>query len=89
MTEHGWENHFAFKCFFFPTLVIGIKVLTSIRKLFEAYDHHVKAKYIYFFPQNVFYWPSLSQPKVTILRIQSGSCDCQSHWAQTLASPSS
>lgn len=59
VNECGWENHFAFQCFFFPTLIMDVRVLTSIRKLFEAYDHHVKARYI-FFPLNVFYWSSLS-----------------------------
>jgi len=45
MTECGWENPFPFMCFFLPALVMGVEVLTSIRKLFECYEHQVKARH--------------------------------------------
>jgi len=32
-------------CFFLPALVMGVEVLTSIRKLFECYEHQVKARH--------------------------------------------
>lgn len=85
MTEFGWENPFPFKCFFLPTLVTGIKMLTTIRKLFENYDHQVKARCFnefcgLFCGKCMLYYSKVAvNHKINAWRIQCGSCDCQSH----------